>query len=107
MAQDYPTRPIAMIIPHPPGGSTDVIGRLLAERMRGLLGQPIVIENVSGANWSIGTGTLTANEWYDDQCFSHHPVHGSIRGYARPFLQTIDLLNLSTVSGGHSFRQLM
>jgi len=55
-AQDYPTRPITMIVPYPPGGSTDVIGRLLAERMRRSLGQPIIIENVSGANGSIGTG---------------------------------------------------
>ncbi len=55
-AQAYPTRPITMIVPFPPGGPTDAVARVLAERMRGSLGQPIIIENVSGANGSIGTG---------------------------------------------------
>src|SRR5262249_9635662 len=54
-AQTYPTRPITMIVPFPPGASTDAIARVLAERMRGALGQPIIIENVSGAGGSIGT----------------------------------------------------
>jgi tripartite-type tricarboxylate transporter receptor subunit TctC len=55
-AQTYPMRPIALIVPYAPGGPTDVIGRVLAERMRGPLGQPIIIENVSGADGSIGVG---------------------------------------------------
>jgi tripartite-type tricarboxylate transporter receptor subunit TctC len=56
MAQTYPSRPITMIVPFPAGGNVDVIGRVLAERMREALGQPIVIENISGANGSIGVG---------------------------------------------------
>jgi tripartite-type tricarboxylate transporter receptor subunit TctC len=55
-AQTYPTRPITLIVPFAAGGATDVIGRVLAERMRASLGQPVIIENVSGANGSIGTG---------------------------------------------------
>jgi tripartite-type tricarboxylate transporter receptor subunit TctC len=55
-AQTYPTRPITMIVPFPPGGQTDAVARVLAERMRGVLGQAIIIENVSGAGGSIGTG---------------------------------------------------
>jgi tripartite-type tricarboxylate transporter receptor subunit TctC len=55
-AQVYPSRPITMIVPFPPGGAVDVIGRVLAERMRESLGQPIIVENVSGANGSIGVG---------------------------------------------------
>ena len=55
-AQAYPTRPITMIVPFAAGGSTDVVGRALAERMRALLGQPVIIENVSGADGTIGTG---------------------------------------------------
>jgi tripartite-type tricarboxylate transporter receptor subunit TctC len=46
--QTFPARPITMIVPFPAGGSLDTIGRFLAERMRVSLGQPIVIENVSG-----------------------------------------------------------
>jgi tripartite-type tricarboxylate transporter receptor subunit TctC len=55
-AQSYPTRPITMIVPYAAGGITDVVGRALAERMRALLGQPVIIENVSGADGSVGTG---------------------------------------------------
>ena len=55
-AQGYPSRPITMIVPAPAGGPLDVIGRILAEPMRGTLGQPVIIENVSGADGSIGTG---------------------------------------------------
>jgi len=54
-AQTYPTRPITMIVPFPAGGPTDTLGRVLAERMRVSLGQPIIIENVSGADGSVGT----------------------------------------------------
>jgi tripartite-type tricarboxylate transporter receptor subunit TctC len=55
-AQTYPTRPITMIVPVGAGGGPDVIGRILAERMRRSLGRPVVIENVIGADGSIGTG---------------------------------------------------
>jgi tripartite-type tricarboxylate transporter receptor subunit TctC len=55
-AQTYPSRPITMIVPFLTGGGADAIGRAVAERMRASLGQPIVIENVGGANGSIGVG---------------------------------------------------
>ena len=57
-AQAYPTRPITLIVPGPAGGPTDAVGRILAERMRRSLGQPIIIENVSGAAGSIGAGRV-------------------------------------------------
>ena len=47
-AQAFPTRPITLIVPFPPGGSTDTAARILGEAMRGPLGQPVVIENVGG-----------------------------------------------------------
>lgn len=53
-AQPWPARPITMIVPYPPGGPTDVLARVLAEQMRGALGQPIIIENIGGADGSIG-----------------------------------------------------
>ena len=55
-AQAYPARPITMIVSGAAGGGTDVIARVVAERMRGSLAQPIIIENVSGADGSIGAG---------------------------------------------------
>ena len=55
-AQDYPTRPITMIVPFPAGGATDTLARFLGEKLRPILGQAIVIENVAGAAGSIGVG---------------------------------------------------
>lgn len=57
-AQNYPTRPITLVVPFPPGGSTDAAARILAERMRAPLGQPVVIENIGGAGGSIGVGRV-------------------------------------------------
>jgi tripartite-type tricarboxylate transporter receptor subunit TctC len=53
-AQTWPARPVTMIVPYPPGGPTDVLARVLAEQMRGALGQPLIIENIAGAEGSIG-----------------------------------------------------
>ncbi|MBW8856259.1 MAG: tripartite tricarboxylate transporter substrate binding protein BugD, partial [Bradyrhizobium sp.] len=52
-AQTYPSRPITLVVPFPPGGSTDAAARIMAERMRATLGQSVVIENVGGAGGSI------------------------------------------------------
>ena len=57
-AQTFPSRQITLIVPFPPGGSTDVAARIMAERMRPILGQPIIIENVGGAGGSIAVGRV-------------------------------------------------
>jgi tripartite-type tricarboxylate transporter receptor subunit TctC len=58
-AQAYPTRPITIVVPVPPGGPTDTIARIVAERMRVSLGQPVVIENSAGAaGGSVGIGRV-------------------------------------------------
>jgi tripartite-type tricarboxylate transporter receptor subunit TctC len=57
-AQSYPTRPVTLIVPFPPGGSTDTAARLIAEAMRPALGQPVVIENVGGAGGTIAVGRV-------------------------------------------------
>jgi tripartite-type tricarboxylate transporter receptor subunit TctC len=90
-AQAYPSRPITIIGPYAAGGSTDVIGRTLADRMRASLGQPVIMENVVGAGGSIGVGraarsapdgyTLSIGQW------GSHVVNGAI--YALQY----DLLN--------------
>jgi tripartite-type tricarboxylate transporter receptor subunit TctC len=54
VAQTWPARPITMIVPFPAGGATDTLARYLAEQMRSILGQPIVIENAGGAAGSLG-----------------------------------------------------
>jgi len=54
----FPSRNITLIVPFPPGGSTDVAGRILADKMGSILGQPMIVENVGGAGGSIGVGRL-------------------------------------------------
>jgi tripartite-type tricarboxylate transporter receptor subunit TctC len=61
-AQVFPSHPLSMIVPFPAGGPIDATGRLVAEGMRASLGQPVIIENVSGASGSIGTGRVARAE---------------------------------------------
>jgi len=58
LAQGFPNRPITLIVPFPPGGSTDTAARIISERMREPLGQTVVIENVGGAGGTIAVGRL-------------------------------------------------
>src|SRR5690349_5328781 len=55
-AQSYPSRPISIIVPFAAGGPSDVMARILGDRMRATLGQPLLIENVVGAGGSIAVG---------------------------------------------------
>ena len=97
-AQAYPSRPITMIVPFVPGGATDVIGRMLAERMRASLGQPVIVENVSGATGSIGVGrvaraapdgyTLSIGHW------STHVVNGAIYSLQYDLLNDFEPISL-------------
>jgi tripartite-type tricarboxylate transporter receptor subunit TctC len=81
-AQAYPTRPITMVVSFAAGGTADVVARVLAERMRTSMGQPIIVENIGGANGTIGVGrvaraapdgyTLSMGSW------TTHVVNGAI-----------------------------
>ena len=57
-AQSFPSRQMTLVVPFPPGGSTDVAARIMAEKMRPILGQPVIIENVGGAGGSIAVGRV-------------------------------------------------
>jgi len=93
VAEDYPTRPITMIVPFAAGGPTDVVARLLAEGMRASLGQNVLIENFTGAAGSLGVGravraapdgyTLSIGHW------STHVINGAI--YNLPYNLLTDL----------------
>jgi tripartite-type tricarboxylate transporter receptor subunit TctC len=86
-AQAWPSRPITLIVPFAAGGGADAVLRIITERMRALLGQTIIIENVAGASGSIGTGrvfraapdgyTLGAGNW------GTHVANGAI--YMLPY----------------------
>jgi len=58
LAQSYPSKQITLVVPFPPGGSTDVTARIMAEKMKPILGQSIVIENQGGAGGSIAVGRV-------------------------------------------------
>src|ERR1700733_12480792 len=58
LADTFPSRPITLVVPFPPGGSTDIAARIMAERMRGPLGQSVIVENVGGAGGSLGVGRV-------------------------------------------------
>jgi tripartite-type tricarboxylate transporter receptor subunit TctC len=92
-AQTYPSRPITMIVPYPAGGPTDTIARLLGERMRASLGQPVIIENVAGAGGNIGVGRVAraAGDGYT-------VVNGAI--YTLPYDLLTDLEPVALISDG-------
>jgi tripartite-type tricarboxylate transporter receptor subunit TctC len=57
-AQGYPNRPVTLLAPFPPGGSTDTAARVIGDKMRGPLGQTVVIENVGGAGGTVAVSRL-------------------------------------------------
>ncbi len=57
-AQDFPNRPIRIVIAFPPGGPTDFVGRLITEKMKAVLGQSVLIENKPGANGTLGADNV-------------------------------------------------
>jgi tripartite-type tricarboxylate transporter receptor subunit TctC len=61
-AQDYPSRPITVIVPFPAGGASDVVARIVTGQMSKILGQSIIIENVSGAGGTLGSARVAAAE---------------------------------------------
>ena len=99
-AENYPSRPISVIVPFPAGGPTDALARVLAERMKGSLGQSIVIENVTGAAGTIGVGrvaraapdgyTVSIGHWQT------HVINGAT--YTLPYDVTKDFEPVSLVA---------
>jgi tripartite-type tricarboxylate transporter receptor subunit TctC len=96
-AQAYPSRPITIIVPFPAGGAADAISRIVGESMRRSLGQPIVIENVSGADGSIGVGRA-ARARSDGYTISVGPMDTNVLNgafYSLPYDVLNDLVPIS------------
>ena len=97
-ALDYPSRPITMVVPFPAGGTLDVMARLVADRMRAPLGQPVVLDNVGGAAGGIGVGrvarvapdgyTLIIGTW------GTHVVNGAIHALSYDVLKDFEPIAL-------------
>ncbi len=62
LAQSFPSRPVKLVVPFPPGGAVDITGRLLAERLQPLLGQNVVVDNRGGAGGNLGADMVTKAE---------------------------------------------
>ena len=86
-AQSYPSRPLTMVVPYPAGGPTDAVARILAEGLRPLLGQPVMIENVSGggARLDFGMVAFTDTAWMDDRTSPASHVRHNIEGLSFAF----------------------
>ena len=102
-AQSYPSRPITIIVPYAAGGPTDTVGRVMAERMRDLLGQPVVVENVTGAAGSIGTGRAAPRAAPDGYTLSlgdvsTHVVNGAVRSLQYDVLNDFEPVCLLAIS---------
>ncbi|HVE54999.1 MAG TPA: tripartite tricarboxylate transporter substrate-binding protein, partial [Ramlibacter sp.] len=54
-AQNFPDKPIKLVVPYPPGASTDAVGRIVGQKVAAALGQPVVVDNRAGASGNIGT----------------------------------------------------
>lgn len=66
VAQTYPAKPIKLVVPYPPGGGSDSVGRLFAQKLSEKIGQPVIVENISGAGGSVGAALVakTAPDGY-------------------------------------------
>jgi tripartite-type tricarboxylate transporter receptor subunit TctC len=93
-AQIYPMRPITIIVPFAAGGPTDVLARVLGERVRADLGQPVLIENVTGAGGSIGVGRVAsaAPDGYTVSAghFGTHVANGAVYSLKYDLLHDLD-----------------
>ena len=74
MAAEFPTKPVTLICPWPPGGSTDITMRALAEATGKYLGQPVVIENKAGGGGTVGPATMAATSRPDGYTLSQIPI---------------------------------
>ena len=99
-AQEWPTRPVRMIVPFPPGGGTDTVARPLAAKLAQILGQQVVIDNRGGAGGTIGAG-LAAKAPADGYTVLLYSVHGAVAAAAYktlPYDLQKDLVPVTTAA---------
>lgn len=104
-AQAYPSKPIRLVIPFAPGGSTDIVGRIMAAKLSPLLGQPVIVENKAGAGGSIGAAEIakSAADGYTIGMGSVSTMGTNIVAYKNnkldPNTQFTHITNLASVPG--------
>lgn len=100
LAQDWPSRPIKMIVPFPPGGGTDTVARPLAAKLSQVLGQQVVIENKGGAGGTIGAAAAAKSD-ADGYTVLLYSVHGAVAAAAYkslPYDLEKDLVPVTTAA---------
>ena len=100
LAQDYPSRPVRIIVPFAPGGSADVFGRALAQRLQASLGQNFIVDNRPGGGSVIGTDAVAkaAPDGYTLLLMSNtHTVNESLIA-SKPFVLTRDFVAIAPIS---------
>ena len=99
-AQEWPTKPVRMIVPFPPGGGTDTVARPLAAKLSQILGQQVVIDNRGGAGGTIGAG-IAAKAPADGYTVLLYSVHGAVAAAAYkslPYDLQKDLVPVTTAA---------
>jgi tripartite-type tricarboxylate transporter receptor subunit TctC len=99
-AQEWPTKPVRMIVPFPPGGGTDTVARPLAAKLAQILGQQVVIDNRGGAGGTIGAG-MAAKAPADGYTVLLYSVHGAVAAAAYktlPYDLQKDLVPVTTAA---------
>ncbi|OGA39308.1 MAG: hypothetical protein A3G24_12535 [Betaproteobacteria bacterium RIFCSPLOWO2_12_FULL_62_13] len=96
-AQQYPNRPIRFVVPFPPGGGNDIVGRIVALRLGDALGQPVVVDNRGGAGGTIGTD-LTAKAPADGHTMLINNISLAVNHTLIPKLPYNTLKDLAPVS---------
>jgi tripartite-type tricarboxylate transporter receptor subunit TctC len=101
-AQTFPSRPVTMIVPFPAGGVTDIVARLVSEKMKDTLGQPVIVENVGGAGGTIGVTRLfrSAPDGYTVSIGQWTSHVGAGAMYSLPFDYLKDFEPISMLSIG-------
>jgi tripartite-type tricarboxylate transporter receptor subunit TctC len=103
LAQDYPTKSVRMIVPFPPGGATDVIARLVSQKLHEIWGQPVVIEYKPGAGTVVGTDIVAkarADGYTTGIVITAHVLNPSLRPNL-PYDTLKDLAGVSMLSVSH------
>src|SRR5205807_9650424 len=92
-SQQFPSKPVRLVVPFPPGGATDIIGRLVAAKMQEVWGQNVVVENRAGAGTVVGTDAVAKappDGYTPGMVVTAHVINPSLRA-SMPFDTLRDL----------------
>jgi tripartite-type tricarboxylate transporter receptor subunit TctC len=104
LAQAFPAKPVRLVVPFPPGGPTDVVGRMVASGLQGAWGQPVIVENKPGAGTVIGTDAVakSAPDGYTlGMVITAHFINPALRAGSMPYDTLKDLAHVTQLVQQH------